>query len=38
VANLGIFEEEEVAEATLEVQTEHLEITISVLEKIDISV
>jgi hypothetical protein len=38
VANLGIFEEEEVAEATMEVQTEYLETTTNVLEKIDIPI
>jgi hypothetical protein len=38
VANLGIFEEKEVVEATLEVQTKYLEITTIVLEKIDIPV
>jgi hypothetical protein len=38
VANLGIFEEEEVVGATMEVQAKSLEITTSVLEKIDIPV
>ncbi len=38
VANLGISKEEKVVKVAMELQTKFLEVTVSVLEKIDILV